>query len=456
MAMSPLEDWSDSDDDNVSEVETSVLLGVPDGAIESSPDLKDAAVSRIGGHPALLSHKVPYDSSHCRHCKSPMELLVQMWAPFEDSPYDRALYLWGCAKTGCQRKDGSIRAWRGLRYNEEYAAKLEQALAKKRECEQAKPAQLDESKSGHQNTNPFAMTTNMGVAPRFGLGSDVFGAVTQAQPSAAPTLHGSAPGAESTDSDDDGDDESVSSSSVSSMIVALASTTLTDPLWQSAPSYPPQYLSTVSEYTVPPKKQRDVSNNGNPEDGNGQESNNWASEKYENSMETDHIFDRFNERAAHEPQQCVRYELGGAPLPFASDDLYKRLFPLSSAGSGVTNVTKAASDVQQTLIRRGYDPSTVPPCPHCGAPRVFECQVMPNLINIMSGDSNTDSRDGPTTDEQRQEQVRKLLKGETDGRGMEWGTILIFSCERDCCLGPGNREKQEAWNEELVFVHWDN
>jgi hypothetical protein len=43
-------DWSDSDDDVLSEVETSVLLGVPDGAIDTA-DINDAAVSRIGGHP---------------------------------------------------------------------------------------------------------------------------------------------------------------------------------------------------------------------------------------------------------------------------------------------------------------------------------------------------------------------------------------------------------------------
>lgn len=43
-------DWSDSDDDILSEVETSVLLGIPDGVVDEA-DINDAAVSRIGGHP---------------------------------------------------------------------------------------------------------------------------------------------------------------------------------------------------------------------------------------------------------------------------------------------------------------------------------------------------------------------------------------------------------------------
>lgn len=45
------DDWSDSDDEALADVETAVLLGVPDGPIESATDLSDAAVSRIGGHP---------------------------------------------------------------------------------------------------------------------------------------------------------------------------------------------------------------------------------------------------------------------------------------------------------------------------------------------------------------------------------------------------------------------
>ena len=45
------DDWSDSDEDEGSDVETSVQLGIPDGPLESDSDRLDAAVSRIGGHP---------------------------------------------------------------------------------------------------------------------------------------------------------------------------------------------------------------------------------------------------------------------------------------------------------------------------------------------------------------------------------------------------------------------
>lgn len=95
-----------------------------------------------------------------------MELLVQMWCPFENSPMDRALYVWGCAVSDCQNKDGrcvaafcassgliwghlSLRAWRGLRYNDAYAAKLEKKLTKQK----AKATvQLEKPKA-----NPFSV-----------------------------------------------------------------------------------------------------------------------------------------------------------------------------------------------------------------------------------------------------------------------------------------------------------
>jgi pre-rRNA-processing protein TSR4 len=81
---------------------------------------------------------------------------------------------------------------------------------------------------------------------------------------------------------------------------------------------------------------------------------------------------------------------------------------------------------------------------------------MPNLINIIGRDLSAGGEDVPTTNEQRKEVVRQLLKGDPDGCGMEWGTILVFTCEKDCCIGPGNKERQGAWTEELVLVHWDN
>ena len=73
--------------------------------------------------------------------------------------------------------------------------------------------------------------------------------------------------------------------------------------------------------------------------------------------------------------------------------------------------------------RRVYSTAAVDKCGECGGERVFECQLMPNVINV-------------------------LCKGvETQ---IEWGTVMVFSCENDCC------RDEEAWREEQVLVQWDD
>ena len=118
-----------------------------------------------------------------------MELLAQIWCPMEDSPNDRALFLWACANSSCQRKQGryvvfsrsphpysvankhralltlhrlltSVRAWRELRYNQKYAQKLEKKLARRKakEAQQAARAATDAAAQKAQpKSNPFAV-----------------------------------------------------------------------------------------------------------------------------------------------------------------------------------------------------------------------------------------------------------------------------------------------------------
>ncbi len=149
------------------------------------------------------------------------------------------------------------------------------------------------------------MSTDVAKMPHTGLGSDMFNSVLTLDSDGTITSQGPVPD-ESIDSDVD----SASTSSVSSAIVALASVTLVDSLWQSAPSYPPQYLSSANEY-IPPQNIASDEPAARLIDDNGvtQEGHPWISEKYENTIHTDHIFDKFNERTAHEPQQCVRCAL---------------------------------------------------------------------------------------------------------------------------------------------------
>lgn len=80
---------------------------------------------------------------------------------------------------------------------------------------------------------------------------------------------------------------------------------------------------------------------------------------------------------------------------------------------------------------------------------------MPNLINVLRRPGKTDQP--ALTDAQRRKEVEKVLNGGdgVDRLGMEWGTCLVFSCEKDCCEDSGAAVKN-CWREEVVLVQWDN
>jgi len=74
---------------------------------------------------------------------------------------------------------------------------------------------------------------------------------------------------------------------------------------------------------------------------------------------------------------------------------------------------------------------------------------MPNLINVLRPAREASKK---VTDEERRKAVERALKGEDkdEKRGMEWGTCLIFSCSKDCCV-----DGEEGWVEEEVYIQWD-
>jgi len=136
-----------------------------------------------------------------------------------------------------------------------------------------------------------------------------------------------------------------------------------------------------------------------------------------------------------------RYDLAGTPLPYGSDKVFDLLWPRRAAD--VIAVTQAAVTAPAPA-KREYDASGVPRCEGCGGARVFECQLMPNLIGTIR--TKDDRR---LSDEERREQIARALRREnhSEKTGMEWGTTMIFSCNNDEC--------RESWREELVYTEWE-
>ena len=195
MAPRAEDDWSDSDDEELGGVETTVLLGVPDGPIDAASDINDVAVSRIGGRPvrAILNVQLYVVLTNLKglpriHRASvrffPMQSMLKpngaarpdvvSFRGQPDGP--RPVYL-GLSKSklpgeksdvriaefvghATDRRLRSVRAWRGLRHNEKYAAKLEIKLAKKRERERAKAEALakEAEKKAAAKVNPFSVS----------------------------------------------------------------------------------------------------------------------------------------------------------------------------------------------------------------------------------------------------------------------------------------------------------
>ncbi|KAF8740006.1 hypothetical protein AX14_003922 [Amanita brunnescens Koide BX004] len=293
----------------------------------------------------------------------------------------------------------SVRAWRGLRYNEKYAAKLKKKSERKQEQEKAKAKAAELPK-----INPFSAGVAASV-PAFGLGTQIFGEDRSEEPDSA----GSGSENEKYESDEDDSD-------ASSLLTAMTRAVISESPWRSAPAYEPVYLSTVSE-SLPPQPKQKLSSGAQVLDDDAKGA--WTSEKYENSMYVDPVFERFTRRVAAEGKQCVRYELGGVPLPFASDEVFEKLFPPA---------------------QRAYDVSAVEACPGCKSRRMFECQLMPNLINVVRRGKSEKQQ----TDMERREEVARALRG---GDGMSWGTCIVFSCGRDC--------SESQWLEEAVMIQWD-
>ncbi|KEP53143.1 programmed cell death protein 2, carboxy-terminal domain protein [Rhizoctonia solani 123E] len=437
MAYEDESDWSDSDDG--SQQQTSVLLGIPDGEIKDSKDLRDPNVSRLGGKPTFIPgiSRPPVSSSLCKVCNNPCEVLLHIWCPFENSPMDRVLYVFGCANSGCQRRPGSIRAFRQLRFNDKYAAKLEKRKEKaQREKEKEAKAAAASGLNTNASSNPFSMGTGSATGPTNLFGSG-FGAGEEDEDLAS---GGSEDDYEYEDGDGDEPEVDDLVDKLTQAAITESSPASSQNEWASHPFYPPFYLNTVFEYISPPKPSPAHKSAGGGATGGEM----WDLEQYERASDEDPVFQRFAQRVGEEGAQCIRYELKGTPLAFHTDDVYKKLFPPAP----ITPGTQVPVTGPQPVSKPTYDPTAIPLCGNCGGKRVFECQLMPNMLNVLKKPLPKAKHSAAETEEARKKLIAAALGGK-GGVGMEWGTCMVFACEQDCSDG------RETWREEEVWVQWD-
>lgn len=123
----------------------------------------------------------------------------------------------------------------------------------------------------------------------------------------------------------------------------------------------------------------------------------------------DAAFQHFADVLAQNPEQVLRYDFAGPPLLYSRRDAVGRRF--SPAGVGAPALG-------------------IPRCARCGAARVFEVQLTPYAIVELEGGEDAVEV----------------------GEGMEWGSVIVGVCERDC--GGGGGEGDE-YLEEWAGVQWE-
>ncbi|KAF8425524.1 programmed cell death protein 2 [Tirmania nivea] len=367
-----------------------------------------------------------------------MTLLLQLDGEVPESPHQRVFYVFACLQKQCRRKQGGVRAIRGVGIRKAALAKEEElkkrrldeeeAARKRKEEEASRPLPGDMlfgsglGNAGAKSVNPFSMVGGAAAPSPFGNPFSTNSAATTAQmpPSKLTT-------------------SSTSTTTTPSTLPTTFAAALKlnskpivprdpEPLFYGPPEpwpnplptppFPHYYLDAdYEELSATPESllqrasqsvQTDPTSlldSSSPPSGGGS-SDDWGG--YEKST-LDTTFQKFSDCTSENPDQVLRYEHKGVPLLYSKTDAVgKLLSPLNSAGEALKNV---------------------PGCLSCGKQRFFEFQLMPHAI--------------------------AMLEVEDVGLdGMEWGTIIVASCT---CVprqvdGNGNGV---GYVEEWVGVQWE-
>jgi pre-rRNA-processing protein TSR4 len=337
-----------------------------------------------------------------------MVLLLQLNGELPEFPgHERRLYILTCRRKTCRRKEGCVRVLRGVRIT---AVEEKQEVRKEQARIDSKPVLIGESLFGatplaRPGSNPFALKSNpfstsmpTGNANPF-ASAGLPATKIAVNPSPPPT----------------------STKDVSQTFAAAVSFNIEPPrfgppppskpwpeIFAQPPPYPLYYLDpdyeeldAVPAIDVPTQIL-------NLDDISGGAGGKEDKEVFESTI--DKAFQKFADRLAQNPEQVLRYEFRGMPLLYSKEDA------VGKSLSGMNYNSKVKT-------------SGISACSNCGAQRVFEVQLTPFAI-------------------------LELEREESGIDGMEWGTIIVGVCERDC-QRSGIDEGAVGYIEEWVGVQWE-
>ncbi|KAL8844434.1 MAG: hypothetical protein Q9176_001344 [Flavoplaca citrina] len=416
-----LHDSDSSGDEDDQYATTNVMLGY------ASKEATDDTFSHLGGAPTWPDNEAPSASlGTCKTCNSFMALILQLNGDLPEylPDHQRKLYVFTCRHKPCRRKPGSIRAIRGTKIS----ASFPQTPAHKDKI----PMQDESLKSPSPLPNlgdSIFNTTSTGTASTRASPFSFSKSTTNINPFSSSKTINSLPSSQQVHPiNPTSQDPPLHESFAQKARISSPPTTSPAPRprspWPSPSLLPrpfPSYhldadyetLDTPSPHTNAPSSSiQSIDSKDPPATDEDDDPANWLS----GPAKADKTFLRFAARLAQNPEQVLRYEWRGQPLLYSKEDEVGKGFPSASAPSATTSTQRASQ-------------SRISNCMNCGARRVFEFQLTPHAIS-------------------------ELERDEEGLEGMEWGTIVVASCEKDC-VEKGVEDGKVGWVEEWAGVSWE-
>lgn len=354
-----------------------------------------------------------------------MNLLLQINGDLPDRypEHERRLYIWACKRKACRRKDGSVRGFRATRQTKvQPSASSKQPKTPQSTTGAAQPAtNLGETLFGVKPTtntsaNPFASPASSGP---------------QSNPFASPSSQSSNPFASTSSlaakppqKPIDEPAESLPQTFADKTRISAASpATQTTPViphepWPEASAfsdpYPALHLDADKEYTEPEAPQAPAGVRVDAAEGSSS-AGGVDKDLFESTM--DRTFQKFADRLSQNPEQVLRYEFGGQPLLYSKKDAVGKL------------LTPPEGEEVKVKVQSRAGGNKMPRCGNCGAERVFELQLTPHLISELEAE-------------------------EMGLDGMDWGTVILGVCSKDC-QEKGKTYGEVGYVDEWVGLQWE-
>ncbi|TVY42975.1 putative 20S rRNA accumulation protein [Lachnellula occidentalis] len=407
--MTPYESDSSGGEDN-DYTETNVLLGY------ASKEPSDDTISHLGGRPEWLDPSTPPSAAlaKCKVCHDLMALLLQLNGdlPEHFSGHERRLYVLACRRKTCRRKEGSIRVLRGTK------------ISKVASKEKSAPKVVSQAPKPVENTGigetlfGAKPSSNSASANPFSIGaSGPSNPFSTSSPSpqnlfaTSPLLPTSELVAEPPQDSSEDINADLPKSFATALSFNSAKSSTFGP--HQSRNHGPQILDADYEILDKAEEAPIPTPIMDLDDTSGTGGGKEDKEVFESIL--DKTFQKFADRLAQNPEQVLRYEFKGPPLLSSKTDAVGKLLSSSAWNEKVRTTGGSASGV--------------PRCGNCGTGRVFEVQLTPHAIMELERDD--------------------------DGiDGMEWSTIVVGVCERDCVpnsVGTG----EVGYLEEWAGVQWE-